>query len=98
MKRKLLKWRYHNEYMDNSLSIKLFIIRKLYRHKIWKNKHTSIHNLHKGLPNNLRNSGLVKKVIKELLNNTLLLSKPTHYVLEVSLNPKKRKEIEELIE
>ena len=60
-------------------------------------KHTSIHNLPKGLSNELRASKEVRKSIEELLKEQILLSKPTHYGLEVSLNPKKIKEIEELI-
>jgi len=60
-------------------------------------KHTNINNLPKGLNNQLRSSKKVKKVIDNLLKESLLLSKPTHYGLEVSLNPKKKKEIEDLI-
>lgn len=76
--------------------IKKYIIRKLYRHRMWSAKHTNIHNLPKGLSNELRNSKEVKKAIKELLHEQILLSKPTSYGLEVSLNPKKIKEIHEL--
>ena len=84
--------------MDERLIIKKFIVRKLYRKRIWMHKHTSIHNLHKGLSNELKASKEVKKSIEELLKDQILLSKPTHYGLEVSLNIKKKKEIEELIE
>jgi len=82
--------------MDRRLIIKQFIIRRLYRKRIWMHKHTSIHNLPKGLSNELRNTKEVKKAVEELLKDNLLLSKPTHYGLEVSLNPKKIKEIEKL--
>jgi len=81
----------------NKLIIKKFILRKLYRQRMWKHKHTNINNLPKGLSNELKSSKEVKKVIEELLKEGFLLSKPTHYGLEVSLNPKKKKEIEELI-
>lgn len=84
--------------MDERLIIKKFIVRKLYRKKMWLHKHTNIHNLPKGLSNELRVSREVKNAIDELLKEQILLSKPTHYGLEVSLNPKKIKEIEELIE
>ena len=86
------------EIMDEALIIKKYIIRKLYRKRIWMHKHTSINNLQKGLSNELRSSREVKKVIEELLKEQILLSKPTNYGLEVSLNIKKKKEIEELIE
>ena len=81
----------------NKLIIKRFILRKLYRQRMWKHKHTNINNLPKGLSNELKSSKDVKKVIGELLKEGFLLSKPTHYGLEISLNPKKKKEIEELI-
>ena len=65
---------------------------------MWMHKHTNIHNLPKGLSNELRISREVKKAIEDLLKEQLLLSKSTHYGLEISLNPKKIKEIEELVE
>lgn len=65
---------------------------------MWLHKHTNINNLPKGLSNKLRSSKEVKKAIKDLLKEELLLSKPTHYGLEISLNPKKIKEIENLVE
>lgn len=83
--------------MNERLIIKKFIVRKLYRKKTWLHKHTNINNLPKGLSNKLRVSKEVKNAIKELLKEQILLSKPTHYGLEVSLNPKKIKEIEEFI-
>ena len=84
--------------MDEKKEIKRFILRKLVRHRIWMHKHTSIHNLPKGLPDYLRNRKGVKKSIEELLKQEFLLSKPTNYGLEVSLNIKKKKEIERFIE
>ena len=65
---------------------------------MWMHKHTNINNLPKGLSNELRVSRDVKKAIDELLKEQILLSKPTNYGLEVSLNPKKIKEIEGLEE
>ncbi len=84
--------------MDEKLVIKRFIVRKLYRKRMWLHKHTNINNLPKGLPNKLRDSKQVKKAIEELLKAEILLAKPTHYGLEVSLNPKKTKEIEEVVD
>ena len=77
--------------------IKRFILRKLVRQRIWMHKHTSIHNLQKGLPDYLRSKKEVKKVIEDMLKGGFLLSKPTNYGLEVSLNIKMKKEIEELV-
>ena len=78
--------------------IKRFILRKLVRHRMWMHKHTSIHNLPKGLPDYLRSKREVRKVIDELLKSGILLSKPTSYGLQVSLNIKRKKEIEDFIE
>jgi len=78
--------------------IKRFILRKLTRHRMWMHKHTSIHNLQKGLPDYLRSRKEVRKSIDELLKNKFLLSKPTNYGLQVSLNIAKKKEIEDFIE
>jgi hypothetical protein len=77
--------------------IKRFILRKLVRHRMWMHKHTSIHNLPKGLPDYLRSRKEVRKVVEELLKEKFLLSKPTNYGLEVSLNLEKKNEIEEII-
>lgn len=78
--------------------IKASILLKLVRKRMWQHKHTNIHNLPKGFPDELRNSKLVKKAISDLIKENFLLSKPTAYGLEISLNIKKKKEIEEFIE
>lgn len=77
--------------------IKRFILRKMLRKRMWMHKHTSIHNLPKGLPDRLRNKKEVKDIIEKMLKEDILLSKPTHYGLEVSLNIKKKKEIEDFV-
>ena len=77
--------------------IKRFILRKLARHRMWMHKHTSIHNLPKGLPDWFRSKKEVKFVIDELLKEKILLAKPTNYGLEVSLNILKKEEIERFI-
>ena len=77
--------------------IKRFILRKLVRHRMWMHKHTSIHNLSKGLPDYLRSRKEVKKVIEEMIKHGFLLTKPTNYGLEISLNISKKKEIENII-
>ena len=78
--------------------IKWFILSKMTRHRIWMHKHTSIHNLPKGLPDHLRSRKEVRKVIDQILKDGILISKPTSYGLEVSLNIKKKAEIEGFIE
>lgn len=78
--------------------IKRNILIKLVAHRYWQHKHTSIHNLPKGLPSYLRDSKYVNKAINELIKGNFLLAKPTNYGLELSLNIKKKKEICEFIE
>ena len=65
---------------------------------MWLHKHTNINNLPKGLSNQLRVSKEIKKAVEKLLKEQILLSKPTQYGLEVSLNPGKIREIEKYIE
>jgi hypothetical protein len=77
--------------------IKRFILRKLVRHRMWMHKHTSIHNLPKGLPDYLRSRKEVRKVVDQMIRDGFLLTKPTNYGLEVSLNIRRKKEIEEFI-
>jgi len=83
--------------MTDKENIKKFILRKLVRKRMWLHKHTNINNLPKGLPDHIRSSGNVKKAIKELLKENLLLPKPTNYGLEISLNIRKKIEIENMI-
>ena len=84
--------------MNEYQLIQAFILRKLIRRKNWMGKHTSIHNLPKGLPERIRqNKKILKKVINSFLSSGFLISKPTNYGLEVSLNIKKKKQIEEII-
>jgi len=78
-------------------AIKRHILLKLVEHRYWQHKHTNINNLPKSLPSYLRSSGHVKNAIRELIKQGFLLAKPTYYGLELSLNIKKKKEIEEFI-
>jgi len=71
------------------------LLKKLYRRNYWGGKHTSIDNLPKGLPPEYRKPA--KMIVKDLIKEGFLIKKPTSYGLEVSLNPRKRKEIEEII-
>ena len=70
------------------------IIRKLVYLNKWGNNHTSFDNLPKGFPKEVRKE--VKKVAKQLIKKGILITKQTSYGLEVSLNPNKKKEIEDI--
>lgn len=78
--------------------IKRHILKKLFDMRCWMGKHTSIHNMQKGLPGHARDHKVISKVINELTHIEWVLSKPTHYGLELSLNIEKKKEIEKYIE
>lgn len=75
--------------------IKRDMLNNLYIHRYWGGKHTSAENAMKGIPRHL--AGEAKDVLKELLKEGLLIPKPTHYGFHVSLNPRKKREIEEVI-
>lgn len=75
--------------------IKRSLLRKLAKQEYWGGRYTSFDNLPKGFPKHLSKD--VKKVAKELIKEGLLLRKPTGYGMEVSLNPKKHKEIVNII-
>ncbi len=78
------------------MDLKGILLRKLVKHGYWGSRHTSFDNLPKGFPTHLHKE--VKKVAKELIKEGLLLKKPTHYGLEVSLNPKMLKKIRGCLE
>ncbi len=71
--------------------IKGKILHKLTRMGKFSHSHTSIDNLPKGFPPEIR--GRVKDMGKELKKEGILLSKPTSYGEEVSINSKMREKI-----
>lgn len=76
-------------------NIRAQILKKLKRRGNWGGSHTNIDNLIKGLPKHLR--GDAKDVAKELIAEGLLHPKSTSYGEEVSLNIKRKAEIERII-
>ncbi|MEX0862281.1 hypothetical protein [Nitrosopumilus sp.] len=81
--------------------IKGRIIRKLYRRGNWGASHTSFENLKKGFTQRdtgKQGSKKVDKMGEVLIKENLILSKPTGYGLEVSLNPKMKDRIQAYLE
>lgn len=76
--------------------LKGFIVKKLFHHGYVGGRHTDIENLKKGLPGHVK--GDVKEATKELIKEEILIPKPTSYGLHVSLNPRKREEIEKYLQ
>lgn len=71
--------------------IKGKILHKLTRLGKFKHSHTSIDNLPKGFPKELR--GSIKDCVDELIKEGLLFVKPTSYGKEVSINAEKKERI-----
>ncbi len=82
--------------MSNKLEIKAKILNKLARRNIFGAKHTSFDYISSGFPKHLAKEA--REVGKELINEGFILSKPTHYGLEISLNPKRAAEIKGIIQ
>lgn len=75
--------------------LKGFIVKKLFHHGYIGGRHTDIENLKKGLPSHVK--GDIKDAAKELIREEILMPKPTSYGLHVSLNPRRREEIDKYL-
>jgi hypothetical protein len=75
--------------------IKATILYHLRRKKIIGGVHTHFDTLKKGFPSHLGKD--IDKIAKELIKQELLITKPTSYGLQVSLNKEKIIEIERFI-
>ena len=76
--------------------LKGFIVKKLFQHGYIGGRHTDIENLKKGLAGHVK--GDVKDAAKELVKEEILILKPTSYGLHVSLNSRKREEIDKYLQ
>jgi hypothetical protein len=74
---------------DTDELIKSKILRVLAKKNKWLHSHTSVINIIRWIYVK-RNGKRVKKMIDELRKENLIIMKPTHYGLEVSLNPKEK--------
>ncbi len=80
---------------SNEDEIKATLLYHLRRKKMIGGVHTPFDTLRRGFPAHIGKE--VLKSAKELIKQRLLLTKPTSYGLEVSLNIEKIDEIEEFI-
>lgn len=76
--------------------IKATILYHLRRKRIIGGKHTHYDTLKKGFPSHLGKN--VEKMAKQLIKDGFILTKPTSYGLQVSLNKEKLQEIEKIIQ
>lgn len=82
--------------MFSDEQIKASILLKLHKRGNWGGSHTAFDNLKKGWKDaDLGKHGLkrVEKLAKELIHQGLIIPKPTHYGLQVSLNPRENNTI-----
>ncbi len=77
------------------IPLKAQIVFKLVRRRQWSGKHSAIDDLKKGFPPNTHNE--IQSIAEELINENFFLVKTAFYGTHISLNPKKSKEIKELI-
>ncbi|MEM3556162.1 MAG: hypothetical protein QXF56_05570 [Candidatus Micrarchaeia archaeon] len=80
--------------------IKAAILLKLYKRGKWGGSHTAFDNLKKGFKEKELGKGGLKRVDEmggELIKHGLLIAKPTHYGLQVSLNPRQSQAIKTMI-
>ncbi len=82
--------------MKENEQLKGFIVKKLFHHGFIGGRHTDMENLKKGLPSHCK--GDVKEAARELIREEILIPKPTSYGFHVSLNPRKRREMEEYLQ
>jgi len=82
--------------MTTNEQIKGTILLKLYKRGNWGGSHTAFDNLKKGFKEKELGKGGLKRVDnigRELIREGLLFAKPTHYELQVSLNPRQNQAI-----
>jgi len=80
---------------QNDEQIRATMLYHLRRKRIIGAKHTHYDTLKFGFPSHLGKN--IKKIADQLIKQGFIISKPTSYGLQVSLNKEKLKEIEEII-
>ncbi len=79
----------------NDEQIKATILYHLRRKKVIRGVHTPFDTLTRGFPSHLGKD--IKKIANKLIKDNIILSKPTSYGLQVSLNKERLKEIDDFI-
>jgi len=80
---------------DDLMTLRATLLKKLRRRSNWGESHTSFDDLPKGFRKDLR--GDVKDISEDLIKEGLLLSHPTNYGTQVSLNPQRKADIDKII-
>lgn len=84
-----------SELMAESEKLRATILFKLIRKRKWGESHIPLDKVKRLVPSHLR--GDAGGIIQQLKKENLILSKPTHYGEEVSLNPKEAEAIHQII-
>ena len=71
------------------------ILRRLLDKRMIGGKHTAFENALGGIPKHLR--GDAKDALEEFIKTGFVQAKPTHYGLQVSLNPDRLEEIKKIV-
>ncbi len=85
--------------MDNE-EIRARLLFALVRHRKWGESHTAYKHMFRQFKSELlgkEGMKLATKIAEELIREGFIIKKPTHYGLQVSLNPRKSQEIKNLI-
>jgi len=82
--------------MITEAQIRATILFKLHKRGNWGASHTAFDNIKKGF--NERDFGkhgtkIVDRIAKELVREGLIITKPTHYGMQISLNPRQSERI-----
>lgn len=77
------------------MDLRKHILRKLYRRRVIGGKHTALEHVMSGIPSHLL--GEAKNTAEELIKTGLVLVKPTSYGVQISLNPERIGEIQQII-
>lgn len=77
------------------MDYKPLVLRKLFRRRIIGGKHTAFEHAMTGVPGHAL--GDVKKAAEELIKNGFIIAKKTSYGLQISLDPERLEEIEQII-
>ncbi len=75
----------------NDEDLKAKILHRLFHRHAWAHKHVDFAHLASGFPRHAR--GRILGIAKELVRENLIILKPAHYGLQVSLNFKERERI-----
>lgn len=76
--------------------IKASILFKLHKRGNWGASHTAFENIKKGFSERdfgKRGAKAADKVAKDLIRDGLMIAKPTHYGMQISLNPRQSEKI-----